>query len=68
VLIGDSEYAGETKKSVFGTLNYFLPEKGIMPMHCSANAGDDGRQRCILRPLRHRQDHIVGRCHAHAPR
>jgi phosphoenolpyruvate carboxykinase (ATP) len=42
VLIGDSEYAGETKKSVFGTLNYFLPEKGIMPMHCSANAGDDG--------------------------
>ncbi len=42
VLIGDSEYAGETKKSVFGTLNYFLPEKGIMPMHCSANAGNDG--------------------------
>lgn len=42
VLIGDSEYAGETKKSVFGTLNYFLPEKGILPMHCSANAGDDG--------------------------
>ena len=39
VLIADSEYAGETKKSVFGTLNYFLPEKGIMPMHCSANAG-----------------------------
>ncbi|MGB7204206.1 MAG: phosphoenolpyruvate carboxykinase [Anderseniella sp.] len=43
VLIGDSEYAGETKKSVFGTLNYFLPEKGIMPMHCSANAGNDGK-------------------------
>ena len=42
VLIGDSEYAGETKKSVFGTLNYFLPEKGVMPMHCSANAGNDG--------------------------
>ncbi len=42
VLIGDSEYAGETKKSVFGTLNYFLPDKGIMPMHCSANAGNDG--------------------------
>jgi phosphoenolpyruvate carboxykinase (ATP) len=42
VLIGDSEYAGETKKSVFGTLNYFLPEKGVMPMHCSANAGSDG--------------------------
>jgi phosphoenolpyruvate carboxykinase (ATP) len=42
VLIGDTEYAGEMKKSVFGVLNYFLPEKGIMPMHCSANAGPQG--------------------------
>ncbi len=42
VLIGSSEYAGETKKSVFGTLNYFLPAKGILPMHCSANADADG--------------------------
>ncbi len=42
VLIGNTEYAGETKKSVFGALNYFLPAKGIMPMHCSANVGKDG--------------------------
>ena len=42
VLIGDTEYAGEMKKSVFGILNFLLPERGIMPMHCSANAGSDG--------------------------
>ena len=42
VLIGGSYYAGEMKKSVFTTLNYFLPEKGVMPMHCSANVGPDG--------------------------
>ena len=37
VLIGGTEYAGENKKSVFTLLNYLLPDKGIMPMHCSAN-------------------------------
>ena len=37
ILIGGTEYAGENKKSVFTILNYLLPEKGIMPMHCSAN-------------------------------
>ncbi|MEK6205670.1 MAG: phosphoenolpyruvate carboxykinase (ATP), partial [Amylibacter sp.] len=37
VLIGSSEYAGEIKKSVFSIMNYLLPAKGIMPMHCSAN-------------------------------
>ena len=37
ILIADSEYAGENKKSVFSLLNYILPEKGVMPMHCSAN-------------------------------
>ena len=37
ILIGGTEYAGENKKSVFTLLNYMLPEKGIMPMHCSAN-------------------------------
>ncbi|MGX9352962.1 phosphoenolpyruvate carboxykinase [Shimia sp. W99] len=40
ILIGNTEYAGENKKSVFGVLNYLLPEKGIMPMHCSANHAD----------------------------
>jgi phosphoenolpyruvate carboxykinase (ATP) len=42
VLIGGSSYAGETKKSVFSFLNYLLPERGIMPMHCSANVGPNG--------------------------
>ena len=42
VLIGGSEYAGETKKSVFTFLNYLLPAKGVMPMHCSANVGHGG--------------------------
>lgn len=37
VLIGGTEYAGENKKSVFSLLNYILPGKGIMAMHCSAN-------------------------------
>ena len=42
VLIGGSSYAGEMKKSVFTYLNYILPAKGVMPMHCSANSGPAG--------------------------
>ena len=42
ILICGTEYAGETKKSVFTLLNFFLPEKNIMPMHCSVNTGPDG--------------------------
>ena len=37
ILIGNTAYAGENKKAVFTLLNYILPEKGVMPMHCSAN-------------------------------
>lgn len=42
VLIGGTSYAGEMKKSVFTALNYILPPKGVMPMHCSANEGSHG--------------------------
>ena len=42
VLIGGTAYAGEMKKSVFSVLNYYLPEKSVMPMHCSVNVGADG--------------------------
>ncbi|UZK67189.1 phosphoenolpyruvate carboxykinase [Sphingomonas sp. M1-B02] len=42
ILIGGTAYAGEMKKSVFGLLNYLLPQDGIMPMHCSANIGPNG--------------------------
>jgi phosphoenolpyruvate carboxykinase (ATP) len=37
ILIGNTAYAGENKKAVFTVLNYLLPDKGVMPMHCSAN-------------------------------
>jgi phosphoenolpyruvate carboxykinase (ATP) len=43
ILIGNTEYSGEMKKGVFGLLNYLLPAQGVMPMHCSANIGKDGK-------------------------
>ena len=43
ILIGNTEYSGEMKKGVFGLLNYLLPAQGVMPMHCSANIGADGK-------------------------
>jgi len=42
VLIAGSEYAGEIKKSIFTILNYTLPLKGVLSMHCSANVGTGG--------------------------
>lgn len=42
VIIGGTSYAGEIKKSVFSILNYLLPEKDILPMHCSVNVSKEG--------------------------
>lgn len=42
VLIGGTQYAGEIKKSVFTIMNYLLPAKNIMPMHCSVNTDNAG--------------------------
>ncbi len=41
VLVGGTAYAGEIKKSVFTVMNYLLPLQRVMPMHCSANVGED---------------------------
>jgi phosphoenolpyruvate carboxykinase (ATP) len=42
VLIGGTTYAGEIKKSVFTIMNYLLPLRNVLPMHCSANVGPSG--------------------------
>jgi len=43
IIIGGTGYSGEIKKSVFSVMNFLLPQKGMMPMHCSANIGKDGK-------------------------
>ena len=42
IVIAGSEYAGEVKKSIFTVMNWILPDRGVMPMHCSANIGGEG--------------------------
>ncbi|MEQ9091865.1 MAG: phosphoenolpyruvate carboxykinase (ATP) [Balneola sp.] len=43
ILIGGTLYSGEVKKGIFGVMNYLLPKKGIMAMHCSANHDENGK-------------------------
>lgn len=42
VIIGGTQYAGEIKKSIFSVMNYLMPKRGVMSMHCSANIGKSG--------------------------
>jgi len=43
VIVGGTFYAGEIKKSIFTVMNDRLPLEGVLPMHCSANVGEDGK-------------------------
>ena len=42
IVILGTEYAGEMKKGIFTVMNYIMPKKDVLSMHCSANEGDDG--------------------------
>jgi phosphoenolpyruvate carboxykinase (ATP) len=42
IVIAGTEYAGEVKKSIFAVMNWILPARGVLPMHCSANIGRQG--------------------------
>ena len=42
LLIGGTAYAGEMKKSIFTVMNYLLPGRGVLPMHCATSVGPGG--------------------------
>ncbi len=47
VIVG-SAYMGSMKKMLFTVMNYLLPLEGILPLHCSANEGPDGKSALLL--------------------
>lgn len=47
-LVHGSAYCGSVKKLIFTVMNYLLPLEGILPLHCSANEGRDGRSALLL--------------------
>ena len=62
VVILGTEYAGEMKKGVFTIMNYLMPKRGVLSMHCSATADKADRPLvAALRSLRDGQDHPLGR-------
>ena len=48
ILIGGTSYGGEIKKSIFSVMNYLMPDRGVLPMHCSANMGDGPEDTAIF--------------------
>lgn len=47
-IVFGSAYMGSMKKLMFTVMNYYLPLEGILPLHCSANEGEDGRSALLL--------------------
>ena len=47
-IIGGTEYGGEMKKGIFSVMNYYLPLRGVLSMHCSANVDENGENPAIF--------------------
>lgn len=48
IVICGSQYAGEIKKSVFSTMNFVLPQQGVLPMHCSCNMDPETKETAVF--------------------